>query len=47
MRQGDTTDSWPILHTPADTLDKVAPDNLRRTTAAMAVAAYGLAELDD
>ncbi|MFT5680479.1 MAG: carboxypeptidase Q [Myxococcota bacterium] len=42
----DTTDYWPIHHTPADTLDKVDPDNLRRTAAAMAVAAYALAELD-
>jgi len=42
----DTTGYWPIHHTAADTLDKVDPDNLRRTAAAMAVAAYALAELD-
>ncbi len=42
----DTTGYWPIHHTPADTLDKIDPDNLRRTAAAMAVAAYALAEMD-
>ena len=42
----DTTGYWPIHHTPADTLDKIDPDNLRRTAAAMAVMAYALAELD-
>ena len=42
----DTTGYWPIHHTPADTLDKVDPDNVRRTAAAMAVAGYALAELD-
>jgi len=42
----DTTGYWPIHHTPADTLDKIDPDNLRRTAAEMAVMGYALAELD-
>ncbi len=42
----DTTSYWPIHHTSADTLDKVDPDNLRRTAAVMAVMGYALAELE-
>ena len=42
----DLSGYWLIHHTPADTVDKVDPDNVRRAVAAMAVMAYTLAELD-
>jgi len=42
----DTTTYWPIHHTPADTIDKVDPDKLRTTVAAMAVMGYALAEIE-
>jgi hypothetical protein len=34
-------------HSPADTLDKVIPNELRENAAAMAVMAYGLANMKD
>lgn len=44
--QHDTSTYWPIHHTKADTVEKVDPDNLRRTAAAMAVMGYTLAEIE-
>ncbi|MEL6342257.1 MAG: M28 family peptidase [Myxococcota bacterium] len=40
----DTSGYWLIHHTEADTIEKIDPDNVRKTVAAMAVMAYGLAE---
>jgi carboxypeptidase Q len=43
----DMTGYWPIHHTEADTVDKVDPQALRRNVAAMAIAAYTLAEMPE
>jgi hypothetical protein len=43
----DTRHYFDYHHTPADTLDKVDPDNLRRQVATMAVLAYYLAEMPE
>jgi hypothetical protein len=43
----DTRHYFDYHHTPADTLDKVDPDNLRRQVATMAALAYYLAEMPE
>ena len=40
----DTTKYWEIHHTPADTMDKIVPQDFARCVAAMAVMAYAIAE---
>lgn len=40
----DTTDYWPIHHTDADTVDKIDPNLLNRSVAAMAVLTWVLSE---
>jgi Zn-dependent M28 family amino/carboxypeptidase len=42
----DTSDYFDYHHTPADTLDKVDPDNLRRHVAVMTATAWFLANLE-
>jgi hypothetical protein len=41
----DNSTYFDYHHTEADTLDKVDPDNLKRTSAALAMMAYMLAEM--
>lgn len=41
----DTSQYFDLHHSPADTIDKIDPDNIGRNTAAMALMAYLLAEL--
>jgi hypothetical protein len=36
---------WQVHHTPADTLERIDPVDLARCVAAVAVMAYGVAEL--
>jgi hypothetical protein len=43
----DSSDYFNYHHTPADTFDKVNPDNLRRHVAVMATAAWFLANTDE
>lgn len=43
----DTTKYWEIHHTPADTMDKVVPQDFARCVAAMAVMSYAVAELPE
>jgi carboxypeptidase Q len=43
----DTRTYFDYHHSPADTLDKVEPDNLRRQVAVLAMMAYFLAEMPD
>ncbi len=38
---------WPIHHTPADTIDKIDPNSLRKNVGAVAVMAWMLAELPE
>ncbi len=45
--KNDTSDYWPIHHTPADTIDKVDPQTLQRNVGAVAVLAWMLAEAPD
>jgi carboxypeptidase Q len=42
----DTANYFDIHHTPADTLDKVDPDSLRRNVALMAATAWYLANME-
>lgn len=42
----DSTNYWPIHHTHADTIDKVDPVLLKRNSAAMALLAWELANMD-
>jgi len=41
----DSSTYWPIHHTHADTIDKIDPELLRKNTAAMAIWAWSLANL--
>lgn len=43
----DTTYYFDYHHTQADTLDKADPDDLRKNVAALALLAYGLADLEE
>jgi carboxypeptidase Q len=43
----DTTTYFNYHHTPADTLDKVDPDNLRRHVAVMTATAWFLANVEE
>jgi carboxypeptidase Q len=43
----DSSDYFNYHHTPADTLDKVDPDNLRRHAAVMATTAWFLANMEE
>jgi len=43
----DSSDYFNYHHTPADTFDKVNPENLRRHTAVMATTAWFLANMDE
>ena len=38
---------WDQLHSAADTLDKIDPDNIRRQVAILAMMAYFIAEMPD
>jgi carboxypeptidase Q len=42
----DTTEYWNVHHTPADTVDKINPDDFRRCTAALATVAIWASESD-
>ena len=42
----DTTGYWNVHHTPADTVDKINPDDFRRCTAALATVAIWASESD-
>ena len=42
----DTSHYFDLHHSPADTIDKIAPFHLERNAAAMALMAYILAERD-
>jgi carboxypeptidase Q len=43
----DTRTYFDYHHSPADTLDKIEPDNIRRQVAVLAMMAYFLAEAPD
>jgi carboxypeptidase Q len=43
--QGDSTRYFTIHHTPADTVDRIAPEDVSRAAAALAVITYVVAEL--
>jgi len=45
--RSDSTDYFDIHHTEADTLDKVDPEELAKCTAALAIMAYALAEMEE
>jgi carboxypeptidase Q len=45
--QGDPTRYFTIHHTPADTVDRIAPEEVSKAAAAIAVVAYVVAELPD
>jgi carboxypeptidase Q len=43
--RSDESCYWQVHHTPADTLDRIDPADLARSVAAVAVMAYGIAEM--
>jgi carboxypeptidase Q len=43
--QGDPTRYFTIHHTPADTVDRIAPDEVSKAAAALAVITYVVAEM--
>lgn len=43
--QGDSTRYFTIHHTPADTIDRIAPDEVSKAAAAIAIVAYVAAEM--
>ena len=43
--QGDSTRYFTIHHTPADTVDRIAPDEVSKAAAALAVITYVVAEM--
>lgn len=43
--QGDSTRYFTIHHTPADTVDRIAPDEISKAAAALAVVTYVVAEM--
>jgi carboxypeptidase Q len=45
--QGDSTRYFTIHHTPADTVDRIAPDDVSTAAAAIAVITYVVAELEE
>jgi carboxypeptidase Q len=45
--QGDATRYFTIHHTPADTVDRIAPEEVSKAAAAIAVVAYVVAELPE
>lgn len=45
--QGDSTRYFTIHHTPADTVDRIAPEDVSKAAAAIAVVTYVVAELPD
>ncbi len=45
--QGDSTRYFTIHHTPADTVDRIAPEEVSKAAAAIAVVTYVVAELPD
>jgi carboxypeptidase Q len=45
--QGDATRYFTIHHTPADTVDRIAPDEVSKAAAAIAVVTYVVAELPE
>jgi carboxypeptidase Q len=45
--QGDSSRYFTIHHTPADTVDRIAPEDVSRAAAALAVITYVVAELPD
>ena len=45
--QGDATRYFTIHHTPADTVDRIAPDEVAKAAAAIAVVTYVVAELPE
>ena len=45
--QGDPTRYFTIHHTPADTVDRIAPEEVSKAAAAIAVMAYVVAELPE
>ena len=44
--QGDSTRYFTIHHTPADTVDRIAPDEVSKAAAALAVVTYAVAEAE-
>ncbi len=45
--QGDSTRYFTIHHTPADTVDRIAPEEVSKAAAAIAVVTYVVAELEE
>ena len=45
--QGDATRYFTIHHTPADTVDRIAPDEVSKAAAAIAVVTYVMAEMPE
>ena len=45
--QGDATRYFTIHHTPADTVDRIAPDEVSKAAAAIAVVSYVIAEMPE
>ena len=45
--EGDSTRYFTIHHTPADTVDRIAPDEVSKAAAAIAVVAYVVADMPD
>ncbi|MGD9904439.1 MAG: M20/M25/M40 family metallo-hydrolase [Vicinamibacterales bacterium] len=45
--QGDSTRYFTIHHTPADTVDRIAPEEVSKAAAAIAVVTYVVAEMDE
>ncbi len=45
--QGDATKYFTIHHTPADTVDRIAPEEVSRAAAALAVVAYTVADMKE
>jgi carboxypeptidase Q len=45
--QGDATRYFTIHHTPADTIDRIAPEEVSRAVAALAVITYVVADLEE
>lgn len=43
----DSTKYWEVLHSPADTFDKIVKEDLDKNVACMAVMAFVLADMPD